>query len=116
MGKVSSTPEEVTRLAVIFRRNGYVRRQSADRLAAEGHQGYKKGDEVRLVAESVAELRAIRRGLLAAGFAPGRPFLKGNRWRQPIYGRVAVARFLSLVIACEDAPVGGTDRPLTAGR
>jgi hypothetical protein len=87
----------VEQLGAFFRRNGYVRRQSADRLAAEGYEAYKKGDEVRLVADSKAELRAIRRLLRAAGFTPGRPFPKANQWRQPVYGRAAVARFLALI-------------------
>ena len=83
-------------LAFFFHRNGYVRRQNAKRLKKEKRQ-YKKGDEVRLVADSRAELRTIRRLLRRAGFKAGRPFTKGNQWRQPIYGRLAVARFLTLV-------------------
>jgi hypothetical protein len=96
--------EAVAQLAAFFRRNGYVRRQKADRLAADGPQGYKKGDEVRLVAESAAELRIIRRALRAAGFLPGRPFAKSSQWRQPVYGRAAVARFLALVDAPNAVP------------
>ncbi len=85
------------RLAALFRRNGYVRRQSAARLNAEGYGAYKKGDEVRLVADSRAELAEVRRLLRAAGFKPGRPFRKANQYRQPLYGRQQVARFLALV-------------------
>lgn len=83
-------------LAFFFRRNGYVRYQNAERLAAEG-QRYKKGDEVRLVATSLAELRAIRRLLRQAGFKPGRPFRKAKQYRQPVYGRSVVARFLAFI-------------------
>lgn len=90
------------RLAVCFRRNGYVRRQDPDRIADEGWERYKKGDEVRLVARSAQELRLIRRLLREAGFKPGCPFVKGQQYRQPIYGRQAVVRFLEMVDAVED--------------
>ncbi len=83
-------------LADFFHRNGYVRRLSKARRAAEG-QSYKKGDEVRLVARSMVELRRIRRLLRQAGFLPGRPFRKGKQWRQPVYGRTETARFLALM-------------------
>jgi hypothetical protein len=90
-------PRTVLRqLAAFFRRNGYVRRQNAKRLRRE-KRTYKKGDEVRLVAESWKELQAIRGLLREAGFAPSRPFRKANQWRQPLYGRDDVARFLAYV-------------------
>lgn len=98
----SSQRMVVARLASFFRRNGFVRRQDPQRLADEGWERYKKGDELRLVAESAKELRLIRRLLREAGFKPGRPFAKGRQYRQPIYGRQAVARFLDLVAAEED--------------
>ena len=85
-----------------FRRNGYVRRQNSSRLASEGYERYKKGDEVRLVAETGAELRLIRRLLRELGFKPGRPFRRGRQYRQPVYGRQEVERFLE-VIDAEDA-------------
>ncbi|MBI4583874.1 MAG: hypothetical protein HY717_07605 [Planctomycetes bacterium] len=86
-------------LAEFFRRNGYVRWQNPKRLKAEGYIGYKKGDEVRLVAGSRAELAAIRRLLRRIGLKPARPFPKGGQYRQPIYGREAVAFFLKMVRA-----------------
>ncbi|MCI0595589.1 MAG: hypothetical protein L0Z48_03490 [candidate division Zixibacteria bacterium] len=89
--------QAASQLAVFFHRNGYVRRQNAKRLAAEGHMRYKKGDEVRLATNSIAELKTIRRLLRQAGFKPGKPFTKARQWRQPVYGREAVARFLALV-------------------
>ena len=98
----SSQRMVVARLASFFRRNGFVRRQDPQRLADEGWERYKKGDELRLVAESAKELRLIRRLLREAGFKPGRPLAKGRQYRQPIYGRQAVARFLDLVAAEED--------------
>jgi hypothetical protein len=84
-------------LAGVFERNGYVRQQDAKRLRSEGYDGYKKGDEVRLIAESRRELNALRRALQEAEFTPGKPFEKGKRWCQPIYGREAVSRFLRVV-------------------
>jgi hypothetical protein len=89
--------DTIARLAAFFHRNGYVRQQNADRLAAEGYAAYKKGDEVRLVANSLAELAEIRRLLRAAKFKIGKSFRKTNQYRQPVYGREQVKRFLALV-------------------
>ncbi len=90
-------------LAHYFWRNGYVRHQNTRRLAREGYRGYKKGDEVRLCAQSAEELAEIRRLLELAGFEPGRPFQKDRYYRQPVYGRQAVRRFLDLVEAHRSA-------------
>ncbi len=87
------------RLKEFFQRNGYVRRQDLRRKKDDGWDHYKKGDEVRLVAESEQELKLIRHLLRVVGFKPGRPFAKGLQYRQPIYGRQAVARFLEMVDA-----------------
>lgn len=84
-------------LAGAFSRNGYVRQQDAKRLRAEGYDGYKKGDEIRLIADNKRQLSALRRTLQEAAFSPGKPFEKGKRWCQPIYGREAVSRFLRVV-------------------
>lgn len=89
--------EVVENLAACFRRNGYVRRQNAERLEEEGYQVYKKGDEVRLIAETLAELGRIRRWLKSAGFRLSMPFAKARQWCQPVYGRAAVRRFLELI-------------------
>lgn len=83
-------------LTAFFLRNGYVRRADPERRATESRK-YKKGDEIRLVAESPAELKTIRKLLRTLGFKPGRPHTKSNQWRQPIYGRNEVARFLTLI-------------------
>jgi hypothetical protein len=91
-------PKAVARqLAWYYARNGYVRTQNERRISEEGWSRYKKGEEVRLTANSVAELNRIRECLQKAGFKPGRPFRKGNQYRQPVYGRQAVARFLQIV-------------------
>jgi len=97
MSSTRCSASTARKLAKFFHRNGYVRWQDADRLGEEGHQAYKKGDEVRLVADSRKELAEIRRLLKNAGFKPGRPFPKGRQFRQPLYGRDAVDRFLELV-------------------
>jgi len=102
----------VRQLAYLFHRNGYVRRVNVERRRTEG-QKYKKGDEVRLVAESRSELTTIRRLLHQAGFKVARPFVKGRQFRQPLYGRQEVARFLALVAAQQGAPA---DRLASASR
>ncbi|RMG16897.1 MAG: hypothetical protein D6731_05110 [Planctomycetota bacterium] len=85
------------RLAAFFHRNGYVRWQRRERAEEEGWGRYKKGDELRLVANTASELREIRELLEEAGFRPGRPFQKGSQFRVPVYGRDQVARFLELI-------------------
>ncbi len=111
MQRDSSMPTATPRRAIValarfFARNGYVRRQNPRRLAREGYLRYKKGDEVRLTAESQQELARIQQLLRQAGFKPGRPFAKGQQYRQPIYGRGAVERFLRLVAEHENAEQG----------
>jgi hypothetical protein len=90
------TDAAAARLRAFFQRNGYIRWQNAGRLKLNGSK-YKKGDEVRLVADTLAELTVIRRLLRAAGFIPGRPFPKARQYRQPVYGRKQTARFLALI-------------------
>jgi len=90
-------PDELTaRLAEAFHCNGYIRRLNPSRRAAEGKL-YKKGDEIRLVADSKRELVDLRRLLRAAGFKYGRPFRHARQYRLPVYGRRQVARFLEIV-------------------
>ena len=89
-------PAVVEQLASFFRRNGYIRRLDAVRRRTQGHL-YKKGAEIRLVAESELELRLIQRLLVQAGFRVAHPFVKGGQWRQPLYGVSDVSRFLELI-------------------
>ncbi|MEI6451073.1 MAG: hypothetical protein WCP98_14185 [Actinomycetes bacterium] len=85
-------------LGALFARNGYVRRQNHERIAAEGRRRYKKGVEVRLTANSEEELERIRGLLRAAGFTVGKAYCHSRRqFRQPVYGRRQVERFLELV-------------------
>lgn len=93
---LAPAPEVIEHLAAYFHRNGYVRRLDTVRRKENGRL-YKKGAEVRLVAQSRQELTEIRRLLRWAGFKRARPFAKARQWRQPVYGVAEVARFLSLV-------------------
>lgn len=93
-----SAEEELVRL---FKRNGYVRAQDPRRQQKEGSQRYKKGDEVRLVANSWEELKHIEALLSRTGYWPGRPFRKGGQLRLPIYGKDQVRGFLEMVARYE---------------
>jgi len=96
MTNVATSTDPIKQLAVYFHRNGYIRALDPVRRKRQG-RFYKKGAEVRLVANSAAELREIRRLLKQAGFKRARPFVKDRQWRQPLYGVAEVARFLALV-------------------
>jgi hypothetical protein len=96
MTKLEPTADVIDRLRAFFHRNGYIRRVNAIRKKRLGRL-YKKGAEVRLVAQSDDELAEIRRLLEKAGFKLARPFATARQWRQPVYGVAEVARFLSLV-------------------
>lgn len=87
----------IRQLADLFRRNGYVRPPAAKRRAGVGPGRFRRGFEVRLTAGSKSELRLIQHLLRQAGFQPGRPFVKGRQFRQPVYGRDALERFLALI-------------------
>ncbi len=89
--KMKPSPEE--QLAAFIGRNGYFRLPNSARREREGHQVYKKGYEVRLVAGSKSELRQIRSLLRRAGFSVAKPYAKAQQWVQPVYGRQAVERF-----------------------
>ncbi len=73
---------------------GYVRRPDPERRTGEQGAMYKKGWEVRFTARSEAEIAEIRELVLAAGFAPARPFFKGQQLIQPVYGMAAVHTYL----------------------
>ncbi|MEW1909721.1 hypothetical protein AB0442_14855 [Kitasatospora sp. NPDC085895] len=94
---------------------GYVRRPDlARRNSADGHT-YKKGWEVRFTARTEAEITEIRDLVIAAGFAPARPFFKGHQLIQPVYGIAAVQAYLAAREAFEElararaADADGTD-------
>ena len=80
-------------LRTCFAMSGYIRRRSATRLTTDGSTRYHKGDEVRLVVRTRAELARIRQLLALFGLRPGQPFRQVNRLVQPVYGREAVGWF-----------------------
>ncbi len=81
----------LARLRAVLNKNGCVRMPSAARIP-EGHADYKKGWEVRIVVDTRRELSEVRRLLKALKLLPGKPYVKGPRWVQPIYGRLAVQK------------------------
>jgi hypothetical protein len=98
--KVITPKSAVRELAALYRKNGYVRRRNPVRHADEDCMTYKKGEELRLTADSVAERAHVLRLLRIAGFKPGRPYVKykpRGRYRVPVYGREQVALFLSTI-------------------
>ncbi|MCX6866097.1 MAG: hypothetical protein NTV46_07740 [Verrucomicrobia bacterium] len=98
--KVITPKSAVRELAALFRKNGYVRRRNPVRQADEDCMTYKKGEEIRLSADSAANRVHVLRLIRIAGFKPGRPYIKykpRGRYRVPIYGREQVARFLSTI-------------------
>ena len=97
VAETKSSRTAAAQLAEIFRRNGYLRRQDRQRLKKEGYSDYKKGDELRFVANSKSELSLIRQLLTSLGFKPAKPFEKSNQFRQPIYSREEIGRLLRLM-------------------
>lgn len=95
--RAASAADVAAELKFYFRRNGHVRRQRPQRLEHSEYWPYKKGEEVRLMAEDEQELLCIQDLLQRAGFRPGRPFEKRCHYCLPLYGRKEVQRFLDLI-------------------
>ncbi|MGW4893412.1 hypothetical protein ACWEQL_14280 [Kitasatospora sp. NPDC004240] len=101
---------------------GYVRRPDPARRTGEQGHTYKKGWEVRFTARSEAEIAEIRDLVVAAGFAPARPFFKGHQLIQPVYGMAAVQAYLAARQAAEEHAERAVRKPVdgrkhtTAGR
>jgi len=91
---VNGNKQALKSLITLFQRNGYVRVVD-EKHRKEFGQKYKKGYEVRLVANSKEELQIIRRLLKQAGFKPGKPYKKHLQFVQPVYGKSAVDWFAS---------------------
>ncbi|MFD9128641.1 hypothetical protein, partial [Kitasatospora sp. NPDC059571] len=96
---------------------GYVRRPDLARRNSDDGHTYKKGWEVRFTARTEAEITEIRDLVVAAGFAPARPFFKGHQLIQPVYGIAAVQAYLAAREAVEEvtrtrrtAPIPGQTR------
>lgn len=80
------------KLVKYFLRNGYLRFPNENLRKLKGKH-YKKGYEVRLVANDENELVEINSLVEEAGFRVRKPFKKHNRFIQPIYGKKIVAKF-----------------------
>ena len=82
------------RLAQLYTRNGCLRAPNPMRL---NDPSYKKGYEIRLVADDKIELRHIRSALEQAGFELAKAYAKNEfQWVQPIYGREQVEQFFEV--------------------
>ena len=97
MSHLRFTDSVAEQLAALFRRNGYARPPAKKRLAGHGYGRFRRGYEFRLTAASRSELQRVRDLLRRAGFRPGRPFIKGRQFRQPVYGRAELERFLVMI-------------------
>lgn len=85
-----------SQLVKYFQRNGYFRIPDKNLRRQKG-KDYKKGYEVRLVANDEKELLEINSLLTKAGFKVGKSFIKNNKFVQPIYGKDAVDKFQSFI-------------------
>jgi hypothetical protein len=113
--KVITPKSAVRELAALYRKNGYVRRRNPVRHADEDCMTYKKGEELRLTADSVAERAHVLRLLRIAGFKPGRPYVKykpRGRYRVPVYGREQVALFLSTIESLPTEKLPGASKKI----
>ncbi len=72
---ISSEMQPEAALVELFQRNGYMRVPNDDRREEEP-RNYKKGYEIRLVANTQRAITAIRRLLRQAGLKSGKPFKK----------------------------------------
>lgn len=82
---------------------GYVRQPDLSRRNSDRDRSYKKGWEVRFTARTEEEIALIRELVVAAGFVPARPFLKGHQLIQPVYGIAAVQAYLAARATVEEA-------------
>ncbi|KJK58156.1 hypothetical protein [Saccharothrix sp. ST-888] len=90
---------------------GYVRQPDLARRNGEEGRTYKKGWEVRFTARTEEEIAEIRDLVVAAGFAPARPFFKGHQLIQPVYGIAAVQAYLAAREAIEGLARGRDSGP-----
>jgi hypothetical protein len=86
----------IAELAMLFSRNGYVRTPDASHQSQED-AAVRRGYEVRLTAKSVAELDRIQLLLRVTGFKVSRPFAHKRQYRQPLYGRETMRRFMNMI-------------------
>lgn len=87
-----------SRLIQYFQRNGYFRIPDEELRERRG-EDYKKGYEIRFVANDERELSKINSHLRKAGFKRGKSFEKNNKFVLPVYGREAVEKFRKILSA-----------------
>ena len=88
-----STAEQLRQL---FNRNGYYR--VPDEASREDKKAsYKKGYEIRFVAQDYKEYLEIRKLLKALGYEPGKAFFKGAQRVIPVYGKENYLAFQELM-------------------
>ena len=90
--KASSSRRPEARLVVLYRESGYMRVPNLNRREKEPRD-YKKGYEIRIAADTLREIREIRKLLRQVDIQGGKPFKKHSRWIQPIYGKEEMREF-----------------------
>lgn len=83
-------------LKQLFQRNGYYRVPDEDRRQ-EKKAAYKKGYEIRFVAQNYKEYLEIRKLLKTLGYLPGKAFMKGAQRVIPVYGKENYLAFRQLM-------------------
>ncbi|MEA3266752.1 MAG: hypothetical protein U9P42_07405, partial [Candidatus Fermentibacteria bacterium] len=96
MSTEEQSPSEAY-LAESFYHRGYIREPNKTRKRKEG-RSYKKGYEIRFVACSDDELAEIRQHLQEEGFELARPYNKGTKRVQPVYGKKSMERFKAIYL------------------
>lgn len=81
----------------IFERNGYYRIPD-ESSRQEKKASYKKGYEIRFVAQDYKEYIEIRKLLKALGYEPGKAFYKGSQRVIPVYGKANYLSFQELMM------------------
>jgi hypothetical protein len=86
----------IKQLRYFLLRNGCLRSPNTVQRKNKG-QTYKKGYEIRFTAMNENELSLIRLLLIKANYKLGRPYVKVNRFIQPVYGKKYYEEFRSFI-------------------
>lgn len=86
----------VKKLGEYFLRNGCLRLPN-EKLKKQRDGNYRKGYEIRFVANNKIELKEIKSLLKEADLIPGKHFEKFNQFVLPVYGKESFFRFKSLL-------------------
>lgn len=90
------TKSVIKKLGGYFLRNGYLRLPN-ETLKKKKGGNYRKGYEIRFVANNKNELKEIKSLLKDAYLKPGKHFEKFNQFVLPVYGKESFFRFKSLL-------------------